>query len=61
MKMNRIQFQPGLSMPQFYERYATEAKCRAALEAARWPSGFVCPACGGSARTRFERAGLPYW
>lgn len=61
MKMNRIQFQPGLSMPQFYERYGTEAKCRATLEAARWPSGFVCPACGGSARTRFERAGLPYW
>ena len=61
MKMNRIQFQPGLSMPQFYERYGTEAKCRAVLDAARWPSGFVCPACGGSARTRFERAVLPYW
>ena len=35
MKMNRVQFQPGLSMPEFYERYGTEAKCRSALEAAR--------------------------
>ena len=61
MKMNRVQFQPGLSMPEFYERYATEAQCRAALEAARWPTGFACPACGGAARTSFERGGLRYW
>jgi ribosomal protein L37AE/L43A len=61
MKMNRVQFQPGLSMPEFFERYGTEAKCRAALEATRWPKGFACPACGGSARTTFERGGLPYW
>jgi hypothetical protein len=52
MRMNRVQFQSGLSMPEFLERYGTEAKCRAALEAARWPAGFVCPSCGGSARTR---------
>jgi len=61
MKMNRVQFQPGLSMPEFYERYGTEAQCRAALEAARWPAGFACPACGGAARTSFERGGLRYW
>lgn len=61
MTMNRVQFQPGLSMPQFYERYGTEEKCQAALQAARWPNGFVCPSCGGAARTRFVRDGLPYW
>jgi len=61
MKMNRVQFQAGLSMPEFYERYGTEARCRAAVEAARWPNGFVCPACGGAARTSFERGGLRYW
>jgi hypothetical protein len=61
MKMNRVQFQPGLSMPEFYERYGTEAQCRAALEAARWPTGFACPACGGAARTSFQRGGLRYW
>ncbi len=61
MKMNRVQFQPGLSMPEFFERYGTEAKCQAALQAARWPKGFVCPNCGGAARTSFVRGGLRYW
>lgn len=61
MRMNRVQFQPGLSMPEFLQRYATEAQCRQALQAARWPGGFVCPACGGAARTSFERGGLRYW
>jgi ribosomal protein L37AE/L43A len=61
MKMNRVQFQPGLSMPEFFERYGTEAQCQAALQAARWPDGFVCPRCAGAARTSFLRGGLPYW
>ncbi len=61
MKMNRVQFQPGLSMPEFFERYGTEVKCQAALQAARWPKGFICPNCGGAARTSFVRGGLPYW
>ena len=61
MRMNRVQFQPGLSMPEFFERYGAEARCQAALQAARWPEGFVCPKCGGAARTNFVRAGLPYW
>jgi len=61
MAMNRVQFQPGLSMPEFYDRYGTEAQCQAALERARWAAGFVCPRCGGAARTRFLRGGLPYW
>jgi len=61
MPMNRVQFQAGLSMPQFLEQFGTEAQCEAALQAARWPHGFVCPRCRGSARTTFVRAGLRYW
>lgn len=61
MTMNRVQFQAGLSMPEFFQRYGDEAQCRAALQAARWPDGFFCPACGGAARTSFERGGLRYW
>lgn len=49
MAMNRIQFQPGLSMPEFFRQFGTEAQCEAALEAARWPEGFRCPHCGGAA------------
>jgi transposase-like protein len=39
----------GLSEAQFREAYGTEAQCRAVVEKLRWPSGFVCPACGGCA------------
>ncbi len=46
MPMNRIQFQPGLSLPAFLEQFGTEAQCEAALERARWPDGFCCPRCG---------------
>mgnify|MGYP003525270549 CR=1 FL=1 len=45
MAINRIQFQPGLSMPEFLKDYGTEAQCELALEAARWPEGFRCPRC----------------
>ena len=49
MAMNRIQFQPGLSMPEFLKDYGTEAQCEQALEAVRWPTGFRCPRCAGEA------------
>jgi len=49
MAMNRIQFQPGLSMPEFLKDYGTEAQCEQALEALRWPEGFRCPRCAGAA------------
>jgi transposase-like protein len=61
MPMNRVQFQAGLSMPEFLQRYATEEQCATALQATRWPAGFVCPACRGGARTSFVRGGLRYW
>jgi hypothetical protein len=49
MAMNRIQFQPGLSMPEFLNDYGSEAQCEQALEALRWPKGFRCPRCEGAA------------
>jgi len=55
MRMNRVQFQPGLSMPEFFERYGTEGQCQAALQAARWPRGFVCPKCGRVGCSRASR------
>ena len=51
MPMNRVQFQPGLSMFEFLQRYGTQEKCEAAVEATRWPSGFRCPRCQGWALT----------
>ena len=31
MSMNYIQFQPGLSMPEFIQQYGTETQCEKAL------------------------------
>ncbi|QBB69714.1 IS1595 family transposase [Pseudolysobacter antarcticus] len=61
MAMNKIQFQPGMSMTQFEKRYGNEAACAAALESTRWPNGFVCPRCQNAAATRFERGHQTLW
>ena len=45
MPMNRVQFQSGMSMTEFFERYGSEAQCAAALTWRRWPGGFRCPRC----------------
>jgi predicted RNA-binding Zn-ribbon protein involved in translation (DUF1610 family) len=34
------------SLVEFQSRFPDEAACVAYLFAARWPHGFVCPACG---------------
>lgn len=36
-------------MPDFLKDYGTEAQCKQALEAARWPTGLHCPRCDGVA------------
>ena len=46
MAMNLIQFQHGLSLPDFLKQFGTEAQCEEALKIARWPNGFQCPRCG---------------
>jgi ribosomal protein L37AE/L43A len=61
MKMNRVQFQPGLSMAEFMDRYGSDDKCEAALIASRWPKGFSCPACGCGDSSSFRRAALLYF
>ena len=45
MPMNAIQFQPGLSLPQFQALYGSEQQCERALVAARWPHGWQCAHC----------------
>jgi len=61
MPMNRIQFQGGLSMVEFVQSFSSEADCQAALLAARWPNGFVCPACGSKRHSYFERGNERLW
>lgn len=49
MPLNRIQFQRGLPLSEFLERFGEERQCEDALVAARWPQGWRCPRCGGAA------------
>ncbi len=49
MAMNQVQFQRGVCMPEFFERYGTEDQCATALVAMRWPGGFLCPRCSSGA------------
>lgn len=61
MAMNRVQFQPGLSLPAFLARFGTEAQCEAAAARLHWPEGFRCPRCTHDQAMTFRRAGTPYW
>jgi len=45
MARNAVQFQKGLSLPEFQRLYGSDAQCESALEKARWPDGFRCPRC----------------
>ncbi len=45
MALNRIQCQPGWSLPAFLEQFGAEAQCEATLERVRWPHGFRRPRC----------------
>ena len=61
MAMNRVQVQPGLSLPAFLRRYGTEAACTAALQQARWPNGYVCPKCAATRCSQFIRRSKSMW
>jgi transposase-like protein len=58
MARNKVQFQKGLSEPEFERLYGSEEACRAALFKWRWPNGFVCPECAGTKHCVIERRGL---
>ena len=61
MAMNRVQFQPGLSMAQFLDHYGSDEQCETALVASRWPKGFACPVCGGAQHSAFRREARLYF
>ena len=46
MAKNQVQFQKGLSLPDFFKQYGTEEQCHSALFKWRWGNGFNCPVCG---------------
>jgi transposase-like protein len=57
MSRNLIQFQPGLSLPDFLKQYGSLSQCETALESSRWPQGFVCPHCQDTRHSAYFRNG----
>ena len=45
MPKNKIQFQIGVSVPEFIEDFGTDQKCEEYLENLKWPEGYICPDC----------------
>ena len=42
MSINKVQFQKGLSMLEFFDLYGSQAQCEEVVRQWRWPGGFVC-------------------
>jgi len=55
---NTVQFQKGLSEPEFGRLYGSEEQCRAVVVASRWPQRFQCPECGGQRYSLVTTRGL---
>jgi hypothetical protein len=55
MSINKVKFQKGLSLPEFYANYGTEEQCFQVAFRLKWPRGFVCPACGNSTYCRVHK------
>lgn len=60
MSMNRVQFQKGLSLEDFLQKYGNAIQCEDALAAARWPDGFRCSRCAGR-RVSMTHHGRRLW
>ncbi len=45
MAKNKIQFQKGMSLVEFFQQYGQEEQCRDQFFKWRWANGFECPLC----------------
>ena len=61
MAQSKVQYQRGLSMPEFFELYGSPERCEALVRAWRWPEGFACPRCKGSWHSEFRRRDRVYF
>ena len=51
-KKSTVQFQAGMSLPTFLDRFGTEAQCREVVFQQRWPHGFQRTSCGSRSHCR---------
>lgn len=55
MAQNKVQYQRGLSIPEFIGGYGSVEQCEALIRKWRWPAGFSCPRCQGTWHSEFRR------
>jgi transposase-like protein len=55
MAMNKVQYQRGLAMLEFFDEHGTQEQCESSVRGWRWPQGFVCPRCEGTWYSEFRR------
>lgn len=55
MAQNKVQYQRGLSIPEFIGGYGCVEQCEALIRKWRWPAGFSCPRCQGTWHSEFRR------
>jgi transposase-like protein len=61
MAQNKVQYQKGLSMPEFFELYGSPQQCETLVRAWRWPRGFTCPPCKCGWHSEFRRQDRLYF
>ncbi len=49
----RIQFQNGLSLPEFITNFGTREQCESHLYKKKWPNGFICKKCRNNKSVSF--------
>ena len=60
MAQNKVRYQRGLPMLEFFDLYGSQDRCEAAVRGWRWP-GFACPRCQGTWHSEFRRQGRLYF
>jgi transposase-like protein len=61
MAQNKVQYQQGFSLPEFFDLYGSPQQCEALVRAWRWPKGFTCPRCQGGWHSEFRRVDRLYF
>ena len=51
----RIQFQPGLSLPEFINRFGTREQCENYLYRSKWANGFICKKCASKTAVSYNK------
>jgi transposase-like protein len=58
---NKVQYQRGLSMPEFFDSHGSPEQCEALVRRWRWPGGFICPRCRSGWHSEFRRQDRLYF